>query len=133
MKDWKKPVVNLPWGVNKCLRSRSAAPMYINMDLDIWQYVTCRRGEVSKHRGYKLYKKMDFEALKYLPENWWYHVNKSGEGIAVDFPMKVRPVLSWSSENFLKKNGKLCRAPRMPVEKICLTVVRKACNAQHIC
>ena len=77
MKDWKKPVVNLFWG---------------------WTNVY-GRGEVSKHRGYKLYKKMDFVALKYLPENWWYHVNKSGEGIAVDFPMKVRPVLSWSSEN----------------------------------
>jgi hypothetical protein len=69
--------------------------MYINMDLDIWRYLTCGKGEVSEHRGNKLYQKNDFEALKYLPENWWYHINQNGEGIAVDFPLKAKPMLSW--------------------------------------
>ncbi|CAB3980606.1 Hypothetical predicted protein, partial [Paramuricea clavata] len=119
-------------GISKGLRSRSAAPMYINMDLDIWRNLTCGKGEVSEHCGNNLYQKNNYEALKYLPENWWYHINQNGEGIAVDLPLKAKPMLSWSSVNFMKKNGKLCRAARIPVEKICLTVVRKACNAEHV-
>lgn len=102
------------------------------MDLDVWRFATHEKGEVSEHRGNKLYQRSEFSQLKYLPENWWYYLNDNAEGIAVDFPLKCKPVLSWSPNTFIKKDGKLCKAARIPVEKICITVIRKACDADHL-
>ena len=64
--------------------------------------------------------------LKFLPEDWWYHLNQDGAGIAINFPLKAKPVLSWSPKKFIKKDGNLVEAKRFPIEKIRLTVIRKA-------
>ena len=99
------------------------------MDLDVWRFAVHGKGEASEHRGNTLYNQDEFADLKYLPDNWWYHINNNGEGIAIDFPFKARPVLSWSSTTFIKED-KLSKAARMPVERICLNIVRKAYEAE---
>ena len=119
-------------GVSKCLRSRSVAPAYIDMDLDIWRSMTGGKGMESNHSGHKLYQLEDFSQVKYLPENWWYHINEKGSGLAVDFPLKAKPILSWSSTTYMKKDGKFVKAPKTPVEKICLTIIRRACSANTL-
>ena len=50
-------------------------------------------------------------------EDWWYCINSDGEGVAVDFPLKARPVLSWSQKKFTAKDGKLVKAARCPLKK----------------
>jgi hypothetical protein len=36
----------------------------------------------------------DLSRLKFLPTNWWYYVNESGMGNAIDFPIKAKTILS---------------------------------------
>ena len=102
------------------------------MGLDVWRFVTCGKGVASEHCGNHLFEKDDLARFKYLPEDWWYYLNQDGEGVAVDFPLKARPVLSWSPQKFTQKDGKLVKAPRFPIEKVCLTIIRRACNAENI-
>ncbi len=35
------------------------ATVSINMDLDVWHYLTSGKGQASKHKGYTLYEKGD--------------------------------------------------------------------------
>ena len=87
---------------------------------------TCGKGKASEHRGNHLFEQNDLARLKYLPEDWWYFLNQHGEGLAVDFPLKARPILSWSSDKYVKKDGQLVKVKKFPIEKICITVVHKA-------
>lgn len=79
-----------------------------------------------------LFEKNDFARLKHLPAHWWYFFNERSEGLAIDFPIKVKPVLSWTPAHFFKKDGKLCQASRFPMEKISITIVKRPCNLQNI-
>ena len=105
------------------LKSQSSSPVYINMDRDVWRFITYGKGTVSEHRGNHLFEKDDMVRLKYLPNDWWYYLNQDGEGIAVDFPFKARAILSWSPQKFVKKDSKLVKVARFPME-----IIRRACN-----
>jgi hypothetical protein len=102
------------------------------MDLDVWRFVTNGKGRALKHGGNFLFEKDDLARLKYLPDDWWYNLNPHGEGVAVDFPLKARPFLSWSPRRFVQKQGKLINGSRYPLEKVCLTIIRRACNTENI-
>ena len=119
-------------GVASAIKSPSSSPLYVNVDLDIWRYVTFGNGVASEHRGHYLFQKNDLGKLKYLPENWWYQVNDDGQGTAVKFPIKIKPILSWSSSRYMKKDRKLVKAPRFPLEKLCITIIRRACNINNL-
>lgn len=102
------------------------------MGLDIWRYVTFGKGLASEHRDHFLFQKDDLNKLKYLPENWWYQLNDDGEGTAVKFPIKIKALLSWSTKCNMVKDGKLVKAPRFPLEKLSITIIRKACNLKNL-
>lgn len=68
--------------------------------------------------------KEDLNRLKFLPDNWWYIINEHGEGSAVNFPLKVKPVLSWSPISFIAKEGRLFKAPRLPNERISISLLK---------
>ena len=93
--DWKTTAVVFV----SALKSPRLSPIYVNMNFDVWQYVTHRKGTQSEHRGHYLFDKDDLIKLKYLPVCWWYCLNNDGEGIAIDFPVKAKPILSWSQKN----------------------------------
>ena len=96
------------------------------MPLDVWRHSTFGKGIPSQHPGHVLLAKCDMTRFKYLPDNWYYTANEKGGGIEIDFPLKARPVLSWSPKVFIKGvNGKMVAANRFPREKICLTIIRK--------
>lgn len=90
------------------------ATIYVNMELDVWRYITDNKGAASNHKGYTLYEKEHFSHFKTLPSNWYYCLNQHGEGTAVDFPIKTKPMVSWSARRYIAGNGKLQMAPRMP-------------------
>ena len=116
--------------VVSCLKSVSFSPVYLPMRLDVWRYVVYQRGKESNHHGHL--EMNDFSRLKFLPKNWWYFMNENGEGKAVDFPMKVKPVLSWSPLTFVVDKGKLSKAPRMPLEKLKLYILKRPCNVNNL-
>jgi len=79
-----------------------------------------------------LYSKHDFERFTALPEHWWYYLDEHGEGRAVDFPIKIKPLLTWSPAHHIKRAGRLVKAPRFPIEKLSVTMVKRACNLQNL-
>ena len=58
-------------------------------------------------------------------------LNSYGEGVAIKFPVKVKPPCSWSQSKFVVKSKKLIEAPRVPIEKIMVTLVKRACNIEN--
>lgn len=102
------------------------------MPLDVWRYLSYKKGVASQHRGHVLFSKDDFARFKTLPKYWWYYLDLHGQGKAVDFPIKIKPVLSWSPVQYVRKEGKLVRASRFPIEKLCLTVVKRACDINNL-
>ena len=88
------------------------------MQHDIWRYITNGKGTASRHTGFWLYSIPDLSRLP-LPEHWWYFLNKSHEeGYAVQPPMKIKPVLSWTFPHKIRKDNKIMAAPRLPVERL---------------
>ncbi len=107
---------NFAAGILSALKTVSIFPFYIHMKLNVWRYITYKKGTASQHQGHVLYSKEDFQWFKTLPNHWWYCVDKHGEGKAVDFPIKIKAVLSWSPVQHISKSGKLIKAPRYPAK-----------------
>lgn len=59
-------------------------------------------------------------------------MSNNGEGRAIDFPLKIKPLLSWSPAPSYVKEGTVCKSPRFPLEKICVTVVKKPYNMDNL-
>ena len=112
------------------LKGNSTAPVEVKMDLDVQRYLWNEKVGVAEHTGYKLYYKEDFFPFTTLPENWWYYLDLHGEGKAVDFPLKMKPVLSWTLIQYIKEKGKLKKAPRAPVEKLKIHICKRAINSE---
>ena len=49
---------------------------------------------------------------------WWYYLNELGEGIAVDFPTKLKTSLTHSKKYFMSCSGQIKLVPNFPVEKV---------------
>ena len=74
-----------------------------------------------------LYEKDDFSRFC-LPQFWHYYLNQVGEGVVVNFPIKLKSALKMSKKRFIVSNGEITQAPMSPMEKVAFTVNRKACN-----
>ena len=119
-------------GILSALRAKSLSPVYVKMDLDLWRYVSFNRGAESQHAGYQLYQIEDFSRFEKLPQNWWYFLNRDGEGQAVKSPLKIKPVLSWTPAIQVFTGSKLLPSPRMPLEKICVDILRRPCGVENL-
>ena len=74
------------------VKGKSSAPVDVQIDFDVQRYLWGDGGVVSEHAGYKLYNKEDFLHFTSLPESWWYYLDLHGQGKAVDFPSKMKPL-----------------------------------------
>ena len=119
-------------GILSALKSSSVSPFYVHMYLDVWRYLTRGKGTPSQHRGHVLYSKHDFVRFSALPEHWWYYLDEHGEGKAADFPIKIKPVLTWSPAHHIRRAGRLVKASQFPMEKISVTIVKRACNLHNL-
>lgn len=108
------------------------APFYVNIELDVWRYLSHKKGVACEHRGHVLYSKHDFSRFTTLPEHWWYYLDVHGEGKAVDFPIKIKPVLTWSPVHYVRKAGKLAKASQFPMEKLCVSMVKYAFDINNL-
>lgn len=114
------------------LKSKSAGTIYVDMDLDVWRYITCNQGEKSSHKGHTLFEREHFHRFEGLPDDWYFILNQHGEGISIDFPLKAKPLVSWTSSKYILENGKLVLAPKVPKEKIVIFVAKRACNVNNL-
>lgn len=121
-------------GILTALRAKSLSPVYVKVDLDLWRYVSFNRGAESQHTGYRMYQKEDFSRFEKLPQNWWYFLNRDGEGQAVQPPLKIKPVLSWTPAVQVFTEGKLLPSPRIPLEKlpVCVDILRRPCGVENL-
>lgn len=69
-----------------------------------------------RHLAVFLFQLEDFVRLKQLPFHWWYYFSEHVEGMAVDFPIKVKPILSWSPVHHYLFNGKVREAQQFALE-----------------
>lgn len=99
----------------------------IIIDHDIIRHVFSGRGRLSGDGVSMPYEKDDFSRFC-IPQFWHYYLNQLGEGIVVNFPIKLKSVLKMSKKRFIVPNGELTQAPMSPMEKVTITVNRKACN-----
>lgn len=118
-------------GVFSALKNPSLSAFYVNMQLDVWRYITYKRGTPSQHKGHFIYSKNDFSRFKWLPDTWWYSMSMEKEMQLIS-PSKLRPFLSWSPAHFIKKGDKLCKASKFPLEKICISLVKLPCNVNNL-
>lgn len=79
-----------------------------------------------------MYSVPDLTRLHKLPNNWWYFLNDHGEGQAVKQPLKIKPLLTWTPKKNMLTEGKLVPAPRMPLEKLCVDILRRACDVHNL-
>ncbi|XP_028405214.1 uncharacterized protein LOC114527709 [Dendronephthya gigantea] len=120
-------------GILHLLKSKAMGCGYIDLDLDCWRYITQGKGTPSEHRGHVLYNKSDFSRLPMLPPDWWYYFNQHGEGKKVDFPMKIKPIIGWSSKKYVFNGKKIVPGKRFPIEKISVSFARVPCNEKNYC
>ena len=78
-----------------------------------------------------LYEKGDFYKFQ-LPDYLDYYLNELGQGIAIDFPVKLKSILSFGKKIYLVKNGNINLAPSPPIDKVVIFVNRKACDSNNI-
>ena len=114
-------------GLLKCKAVRATYSTEILLDHDIIRYLFRGRGKLSGDRISLLYEKEDFTRLC-LPPFWYYYLNQLGQGVAVNFPIKLKSVLKMSRKRFIVSSGALVQATMSPIEKLIITINRKACD-----
>ncbi len=57
--------------------------------------------------------------------------NSHGEGKAI-VQFKVKPILSWTPNQQIIRDGILTLAPKMPIEKICIDIITRPCNVNNL-
>ena len=120
-------------GILSILKSNAVKGTYstdIRIDHDIIRYGFNGKGKKTADGAAMLYGKNYFTRFE-LPPYWYYYLNQLGEGIAVDFPVKVKTVLTYSRKRHMFTSI-MQIAPNFPVEKIVIYVNRKACNYTKI-
>ena len=75
--------------------------------------------------------KEDFDRMQF-PSSWYYYLNKNGEGQAVEFPIRVKPVLRRSLKHYIKNSvGALVQAPYI-FEILKLYITKIPCSLDSI-
>lgn len=119
--------LNFSWAIPTNIKRTSIAPVAVLMDLDIQRYLWRGKGVALEHKGYTLYNREDFSRFTTLPNSWWYHLDSNGQATAIDFPLKMKSILSWTPAHYIKEGGKLKKGPVAPIEKLKLHFAKKAC------
>lgn len=103
------------------------AHVYVPFYLDVWRYLSRDRGSLSSREN-------DFDRFACLPSQWYYFLNQHGEGVAIDFPVKVRPFFSRSAAKdfVVGYDGTLKKAAILYCEKLSVYFVKRACNINNI-
>lgn len=115
----------LACGILEQLKSRSILPTVIPFRHDVFRYFFGGKGEKSNQRGAVLLQKSDFQACNF-PNNWDRVMDSIGDSLAIDFPIKLRPFLSWSPKTYELRDGQVIPSPRYRPEKLSISMCKIA-------
>jgi hypothetical protein len=74
-------------------------------------------------------EKSDFQICNF-PGDWDEIADSIGDGLKIDFPVKVRPFLSWSPKTYILKDGQVVVRPRYLPEKLSISICKNAFSLQ---
>ena len=109
------------------LKSKSTLPSIIAFRHDVFNFLFRDRGTKSNERGHILLRKEDFDRCRF-PLNWDRVVDGIGDGVQIDFPVKIRIFLSWGPKNHTLNGNSICSLPRYRPEKLSLSFCKTACS-----
>ena len=73
-----------------------------------------------------LFNLEDFDST-FFCDNWFVSYDKIGNGCAIDFPIRLQAVLKQGPVRYMKTSSRLVRQPRVYVENLIVTVVKRRC------
>ena len=111
----------------KCKAVKATFPAEILIHHNIIRYLFRGRAKLSGDGVSVVYEKDDFNRFC-LPSFWHYYLNQLGQGVAVEFPVKLHSVLRMSKKCFIMSNSGLEQAPLFLVHKVTITINRKVCD-----
>ena len=116
---------SLACGILEQLKSKSMLPTVIPFRHDVFRYFFGGKGEISNERGAVLLEKSDFQICNF-PRDWDKIADSIGDGLKIDFPVKLRPFLSWSPKTYILKDGQVVVRPRYRPEKLSISICKNA-------
>ena len=109
------------------LKSKSVLPTVITFRHDVFNYFFNGKGEKGNKRGFILLNKEDFQICCFA-DHWDRVVDSIGDGVKIDFPIKLRPFLSWSPKKHHLVGGIVVPSPRYRPEKLSISMCKVACS-----
>lgn len=106
------------------LKSKSNSSLSFHFNHDCFRFLLGGKGRPTQDGKGVLLDKADFASLN-LPLGWDQCLDKNGDGVAIQYPVRIDPHLSWSAQRLASYNGELVDKPRMPLEKLTIDFVRK--------
>lgn len=133
-RSYDKPIINkarlqanidsLCNNITVKLKSKSRAPHTFHFDHDCFRFLLGNKGHISRDGKAFMLGREDFCNCNFF-SNWYQSLDKNGDGVVIQFPMRVGLVLSFSPSTTVCQDGMLIKQPRMPVEKLRIDFVGK--------
>lgn len=70
-------------------------------------------------------EKSDFSRCDF-PDEWDQLIDKFGDGVKIEFPVKVRPFISQGPKSHTIKTGEIKESPRYYIEKLSVNCLKQA-------
>jgi len=113
-------------GIEQKLKSKSRSPAVIAFQHDCFRKLFHGKGRTSRDKkAIMLHKNAFSECLDYFPQCWYQCLDKNGDGVEIEFPIRLQLHFSWSPKRRTCQNGVLTETRRMPLEKLSIDFLRK--------
>ena len=93
----------------------------------MFKFLFFGKGKKAEKSRWTFYEEKDFSKCAFS-KNWYYRVDKHGDGMKIHFPIKMRPFLSRSAKTFEKKGESFVEAQRALMEKVSISFVNIAAS-----
>ena len=98
----------------------------VEFRLDVYNYLFKGKGTKPPSGRGLLFNLEDFDST-FFCDNWFVSYDKLGNGCAIDFPIRLQAVLKQGPVRYIKTSSRLVRQPRVYVESLIVTVVKRRC------
>ena len=114
-------------GILEQLKSKSQLPTVIAFNHTYFYFLFKDKGQKSNYSGYILLEKQDFIRC-HFPNGWHRLKDSIGDGVQIDFPVKVRLFLSWSPKTHSLTGESITPCPRYRPEKLSISFCKASCS-----
>ena len=114
-------------GILEHLKSKSILPTVIAFKHAHFNFLFKNKGQKSNDSGYILLERADFQRCRF-PDQWNMIIDRIGDGVKIDFPVKVRLFLSWSPRTHTLTGESIVPIPQYRPEKLSISFCKVACS-----